>query len=111
MINLDEIRAALEAGAAAIDILVRSLSEPQRRLLMRLRPAGPAEPDGQNFTYSVQTRGVGLDTCAALAKRGIMVGGSGYNYQSRAIGYARLTPLGLRVRDIVIQEARNGPRA
>jgi hypothetical protein len=98
----------LAEGQAAIAVVVAGLSDPQKRLLCRLQPHRPTDDYGQDFTYVVETRGVGLDTCAALARRGIMVGGEGYSYQNRNRGYCRLTRLGLRIREQLMNERREG---
>ncbi|WP_188064667.1 hypothetical protein [Sphingobium sp. KCTC 72723] len=102
--HVEQLRAMLAEGQAAIAVVVAGLSDPQKRLLCRLQPHRPADDDGQDFTYVVETRGVGLDTCAALARRGIMVGGEGYSFQNRNRGYCRLTRLGLRIRHSLLIE-------
>lgn len=104
--QVEQLRAMLAEGQAAIAVVVAGLSDPQKRLLCRLQPHRPADDDGQDFTYVVETRGVGLDTCAALARRGIMVAGEGYSFQNRNRGYCRLTRLGLRIREQLLNERR-----
>lgn len=102
--QFEHLRAMLAEGQAAIAVVVAGLSDPQKRLLCRLQSHRPAEAAGQDFTYVVETRGVGLDTCAALARRGIMVGGEGYSFQNRNRGFCRLTRLGLRIREQLLNE-------
>ncbi|MEO7469919.1 MAG: hypothetical protein ABIV36_23175 [Sphingobium limneticum] len=105
--QIAQLRDMLAEGQAAIAVVVAGLSDPQKRLLCRIQPDRLAvDDDGQDFTYVVETRGVGLDTCAALARRGIMVGGEGYSYQNRNRGFCRLTRLGLRIREQLLIERR-----
>lgn len=106
--HVAQLRSMLAEGQAAIAVVVAGLSDPQKRLLCRLQPHRPAEDGAHDLTYVVETRGVGLDTCAALARRGIMFGGEGYSYQNRNRGYCRLTRLGLRIREQLLIEGREG---
>lgn len=102
--QVEQMRVMLAEGQAAIAVVVAGLSDPQKRLLCRLQQHRPADDGGQDFNYVVETRGVGLDTCAALARRGIMVGGEGHSFQNRNRGYCRLTRLGLRIRHSLLIE-------
>ncbi|WP_300115101.1 hypothetical protein [Sphingobium sp.] len=97
-------RAAFRAGAGlgvvAIDMVIASLSPVQAKLLTRLRRHPGC------WTYRVQTRGVALQTCMALVKRGIMMDAPHRPFEHGGNGVVNLTPFGAALRDIIIGRAR-----
>ena len=92
-------------GAVAIDMVLDALSPVQKRLLTRLHRKPGC------WVYRVETRGVALQTCMALVKRGIMQGGSHHPFEHGGNGVVNLTPFGVALRDIIIGRHRNGPSA
>lgn len=102
-------RAAFCAGAGlgtvAIDMVIASLSPVQTKLLARLRRHPGC------WTYRVQTRGVALQTCMALVKRGIMMDGPHRPFEHGGNGVVNLTPFGAALREIIIGRQAHGPRA
>lgn len=86
-------------GAVAINMVIASLSPVQVRLLKRLhrRPGC--------WTYRVERRGVALQTCMALVKRGIMMDGPHRPFEHGGNGFVNLTPFGVALRDIIIGKA------
>ena len=86
-------------GAVAIDLVIASLSPVQTKLLARLRRHPGC------WTYRVQTRGVALQTCMALVKRGIMMDGPHRPFEHGGNGVVNLTPFSTALRDIIIGRA------
>ena len=85
-----------------IAAIARGLSEAQRETMLRLEPI---EGQPGRFTYSfadIGRRGR-LDTCHALARRGIVARNGGavdaIERVNPRIGFVRLTPLGIQVRN------------
>lgn len=87
--------------------IARGLSEPQRSLMRILEPI---DPRPRRFMYSfadIGRRGR-LDTCHALARRGIVARDGGcveaFERVNPRIGFVTLTPLGLAVRDHLLSK-------
>ncbi|WP_311271302.1 hypothetical protein [Sphingobium sp. WCS2017Hpa-17] len=97
----------LEEGRVAIDVLISSLSAAQRKLLARLQPARGYPAEDLRFTYAVQAPGNGLQTCAALARRQMVVSVSGgeHPFENRGQGHVRLTALGALIQKRIRMEA------
>lgn len=93
---LHELKRLRYVGAMAIDMVIASLSPVQTRLLTRLS----RKPDF--WTYPVRTRGVALQTCMALVKRGIMEGDAHRPFENAGQGFVRLTAFGEAIRNILI---------
>ncbi|MBH1992476.1 MAG: hypothetical protein I8H86_06275 [Sphingomonadaceae bacterium] len=93
-------------GDAAISVLHRSLSAAQRKLLARLMPQPGTSADERRFVYSVQSRGAGLQSCAAFVARQMAISDDYHHpHEQGQRGYVRLTPLGDLIRKRISEDA------
>lgn len=98
-----------EAQMSAIDIVVQGLTLAQRDLLKRLTVQPGTPPKALRFTYNVQKRGAGLQSCAVFVRRQMALGGDHQPYENGGRGYVTLTPIGDLIRRRVKGEVPNGP--
>lgn len=94
-------------GDAAISVLRQSLSIAQRKLLARMVYQPGTSADERRFIYAVQSRGAGLQSCAAFVARQMAISDDYHHPHERGQrGYVRLTPLGDLIRKRILEGAR-----